>query len=106
MPTMMLLIGMKINLTKKPMNPMIAKPSEVARAILVNSARGERRARAGYRMSDQTACARAERTADDLTASVQARYHASTHVLPQRTRSTGRTARRGAYRCGRASCTA
>lgn len=35
---MMLLIGMKINFTKKPMNPMIAKPKEVAIAILVNSA--------------------------------------------------------------------
>ena len=28
--TMMLLIGMKINFTKKPINPMIAKPTEVA----------------------------------------------------------------------------
>ena len=29
---MMLLIGMKISFTKKPMNPMIAKPIDVADA--------------------------------------------------------------------------
>ena len=38
MPTMMLLIGMNISLTKKPMNPMIAKPTDVACAIFENSA--------------------------------------------------------------------
>ena len=35
--TMMLLIGIWISLTKKPMNPMIAKPMAVARAIFWNS---------------------------------------------------------------------
>ena len=35
---MMLLIGMKMSLTKNPMKPMIAKPTDVACAILVNSA--------------------------------------------------------------------
>ena len=35
---MMLLIGMKISFTKKPMKPMIAKPTDVACAILENSA--------------------------------------------------------------------
>ena len=34
---MMLLIGIWISLTKKPMNPMIAKPMAVARAIFWNS---------------------------------------------------------------------
>ena len=38
MPTMMLLIGMNMSLTKKPMNPMIAKPTDVACAIFENSA--------------------------------------------------------------------
>ena len=38
MPTMMLLIGMNISLTKKPMNPMMAKPTDVACAIFENSA--------------------------------------------------------------------
>ena len=38
MPTMMLLIGMKISFTKKPMKPMIAKPIDVACAIFANSA--------------------------------------------------------------------
>ena len=42
MPTMMLLIGMKISFTKKPMKPMIAKPTDVACAILENSAQGAR----------------------------------------------------------------
>ena len=32
-PTMMLLMGIWINLTKKPMKPMIAKPMAVAMAI-------------------------------------------------------------------------
>ena len=36
--TRMLLMGMWINLTKKPMNPMIANPTAVARAIFWNSA--------------------------------------------------------------------
>merc|ERR1712014_192510 len=36
-PTMMLLIGMWMSLTKKPMKPMIAKPIAVATAILLNS---------------------------------------------------------------------
>lgn len=36
-PTMMLLIGMWINLTKKPMNPIIQKPIAVAIAIFWNS---------------------------------------------------------------------
>ena len=36
-PTMMLLMGMWINLTKNPMNPMIAKPMAVATAIFWNS---------------------------------------------------------------------
>jgi hypothetical protein len=31
--TMMLLIGIWINLTKKPINPIIAKPMAVAKAI-------------------------------------------------------------------------
>jgi len=39
MPTMMLLIGMKISLTKNPMKPMIANPIEVACATFVNSVR-------------------------------------------------------------------
>ena len=38
MPTMMLLIGMNISLTKKPMKPMIANPTDVACAIFENSA--------------------------------------------------------------------
>ena len=37
---MMLLIGMKISFTKKPMKPMIAKPTDVACAIFENSAAG------------------------------------------------------------------
>ena len=36
---MMLLIGMKMSFTKKPMKPMIAKPVAVACAIFENSAR-------------------------------------------------------------------
>ena len=36
---MMLLIGMKMSFTKKPMKPMIAKPMDVACAIFENSAR-------------------------------------------------------------------
>ena len=39
---MMLLIGMKMSLTKKPMKPMIAKPIDVADAILLNSASAKR----------------------------------------------------------------
>jgi len=39
MPTMMLLMGMKISFTKKPMKPMMAKPIEVACAIFENSVR-------------------------------------------------------------------
>lgn len=35
--TMMLLIGMWMSLTKKPMKPMIAKPIAVAMAIFENS---------------------------------------------------------------------
>ena len=35
---MMLLIGMNISLTKKPMKPMIANPTDVACAIFENSA--------------------------------------------------------------------
>ena len=42
MPTMMLLIGMKISFTKKPMKPMMKNPTEVACAIFENSA-GTRR---------------------------------------------------------------
>ena len=38
MPTMMLLIGMKMSFTKKPMNPMMKKPTDVAWAIFENSA--------------------------------------------------------------------
>ena len=38
MPTMILLIGMNISFTKKPMKPMIAKPTDVACAIFENSA--------------------------------------------------------------------
>ena len=34
---MMLLMGMWISLTKKPMNPMMAKPMAVAKAIFWNS---------------------------------------------------------------------
>jgi len=44
MPTMMLLIGMKMSFTKKPINPIIKKPMDVACAIFVNSARGSREA--------------------------------------------------------------
>jgi len=36
-PTMMLLIGIWISLTKKPIKPMIAKPMAVAIAIFWNS---------------------------------------------------------------------
>ena len=36
---MMLLIGMKISFTKKPMKPMMKKPTDVAWAIFENSAR-------------------------------------------------------------------
>lgn len=36
-PTMMLLIGMCISLTKKPMKPMMQKPMAVAIAIFWNS---------------------------------------------------------------------
>lgn len=35
--TMMLLMGMWMSLTKKPMNPMMAKPIAVAMAIFWNS---------------------------------------------------------------------
>ena len=42
---MMLLIGMKMSFTKKPINPMIAKPIEVACAILENSVAGRNRRR-------------------------------------------------------------
>ena len=42
MPTMMLLIGMKMSFTKKPMKPMMKNPTEVACAIFENSA-GTRR---------------------------------------------------------------
>jgi len=35
---MMLLMGIKMSLTKKPMKPMIAKPIDVACAIFANSA--------------------------------------------------------------------
>ena len=45
MPTMMLLIGMKMSFTKKPMKPMIAKPVAVACAIFENSARERERER-------------------------------------------------------------
>eukprot|EP00275_Glaucocystis_incrassata_P001544 EC123295.1.p1 GENE.EC123295.1~~EC123295.1.p1 ORF type:complete len:145 (-),score=0.23 EC123295.1:50-484(-) len=38
-PTMMLLIGMKMSFTKKPTNPMIANPTVVAIAIFENSFR-------------------------------------------------------------------
>ena len=37
-PTMILLIGMCISLTKNPTNPMIKNPNPVALAILANSA--------------------------------------------------------------------
>ena len=40
---MMLLIGMKMSFTKKPMKPMIAKPVAVACAIFENSARERER---------------------------------------------------------------
>ena len=40
---MMLLIGMKMSFTKKPMKPMIAKPVAVACAIFENSARQRER---------------------------------------------------------------
>ena len=36
-PIIMLLMGMWISLTKKPMKPIIRKPRPVARAILANS---------------------------------------------------------------------
>ena len=36
-PTMMLLMGMWISLTKNPMKPMMAKPMAVATAIFWNS---------------------------------------------------------------------
>ena len=36
-PTMMLLIGMWMSLTKNPMKPMMAKPMAVAMAIFENS---------------------------------------------------------------------
>ena len=39
---MMLLIGMKISFTKKPIKPMIAKPIEVACAIFENSVTARR----------------------------------------------------------------
>jgi hypothetical protein len=42
-PTMMLLMGMKMSLTKKPTNPMTTKPIAVRAATLVNSARIEPR---------------------------------------------------------------
>ena len=50
LPTMMLLIGMKMSFTKKPMKPMMAKPIDVAWAIFVNSAcaRNKTEARARY----------------------------------------------------------
>lgn len=38
-PTMMLLMGMWMSLTKNPMNPIIQKPIAVARAIFWNSRR-------------------------------------------------------------------
>merc|ERR1719209_2312733 len=38
-PTMMLLMGMWMSLTKNPMKPMMAKPIAVAIAIFVNSFR-------------------------------------------------------------------
>lgn len=41
--TIMLLIGIWINLTKKPINPIIAKPIAVAIAIFWNSAKTERK---------------------------------------------------------------
>jgi len=45
MPTMILLIGMKMSFTKKPMKPMMKKPTDVACAIFENSARGGRSGR-------------------------------------------------------------
>ena len=47
MPTMMLLIGMNMSFTKKPMNPMIAKPTDVACAIFENSASRDETSRVG-----------------------------------------------------------
>ena len=44
---MMLLIGMKMSFTKKPMKPMIAKPVAVACAIFENSARERERQQRG-----------------------------------------------------------
>lgn len=41
-PTMMLLMGMKMSLTKKPMKPMMANPTDVAIAIFPNSGSAER----------------------------------------------------------------
>jgi len=38
-PTMMLLIGMNINLTKKPTNPITTNPIAVLKATLLNSLR-------------------------------------------------------------------
>lgn len=41
--TIILLIGIWINLTKKPINPIIAKPIAVAMAIFWNSAKNKRK---------------------------------------------------------------
>ena len=53
---MMLLIGMKMSLTKKPMKPMIAKPIDVACAIFENSANAD----APGQQSDGSRAVRAE----------------------------------------------
>ena len=51
-PTMILLMGMWISFTKKPMKPMIAKPVAVACAIFENSAR-ERGSREAEKRAQQ-----------------------------------------------------
>lgn len=54
--TIILLIGMWINLTKKPINPIIAKPIAVAMAIFWNSAKSNRKNLSGSLMGGIQMC--------------------------------------------------
>ena len=68
---MMLLIGMKISFTKKPMKPMMKKPTDVAWAIFENSARAGQAVRGVQQESESVRARRAARGA---------RYRAATAV--------------------------
>ena len=89
---MILLIGMKMSFTKKPMKPMIAKPMEVACAIFENSASRE----AGEKSQEM----RVEFVARAALAAVASAYQygrAWCSASPGAT-SRGKTARRRAGR--------